>query len=89
MIVKTEITSSKRKPSDLNEEYVHITDSQDLAEIAHHFNLDLDYEGFGSLFVQVIDGDYGLVYGTERQYNVSPDAQLFLIRMTYSEEESI
>jgi hypothetical protein len=45
----------------LDNSYTLVTDSQEIATVAEHLNEDLS--DYGCLFVQMIDGDYGKIYG--------------------------
>jgi hypothetical protein len=44
-----------------NENLQLVTDSQDIAAIANYFNV--NPESFGCMFVEILDGEYGKVYG--------------------------
>jgi len=44
-----------------NENLVLVTNSQDIEEISAYFNV--NPENFGCMFVEILDGEYGKVYG--------------------------
>jgi len=46
---------------DIPNEFELVTDSQEIGSIAANLGIDLD--DYGCLFVEVLDGEYGQVYG--------------------------
>ena len=51
--------------SELGTEFTLVQDSQEIAAVLEHLGVEDDDE-FSSLFVEVIDGDYGRIYGAAR-----------------------
>lgn len=52
---------SNKTPAQLDDQFMLITDSQDIKAVCDHFGV--DSAEYGSMFVSINDGDYTRVYG--------------------------
>jgi hypothetical protein len=64
-MVKISVSSKREiQVCDIPDHLMLITDSQDRESIEEHFGRP-EWMDYGCYFVEVLDGDYGLVYGCE------------------------
>ena len=64
-MVKTRIRCDREiQVQDIPDHFILINDSQDIDHILDHFGRP-GWMDYGCYFVEVIDGEYGLIYGCE------------------------
>lgn len=80
--IYTQVTRSPYTAGELNDSFVLLTDSQDIAAINDYFGSVCKDEDFSSFFVTEKNGEYTTVYGCHYSvpYNTDP---LYLVEMIH------
>jgi hypothetical protein len=81
--IYTQVTLSNKKPIDLDDTFMLLTDSQDINAINEYFGDVCIEEDFNSFFVRTYDGDYDRVYGCHYSVPCNND-RLYLVEMIHS-----